>query len=175
MPGTSCNIPTEQNFANSTVVGQPADTPPAKLFSRVRRRVFWQSTSASLISTDISLPLTFSVETAPTFDEEAIVSPILTYRNSEAVKDYLNRHPDLEDFINRAWPAVVECFGGPVEIVLELLTYPDESAHQELVGWIQSTDTVEVGLERLEQLENTWFLDHMDQVGDRFNFNIETR
>lgn len=104
-----------------------------------------------------------------------IKAPTLTYRNSKAVKDYLTRHPDIEGFIKRAWPALVECFGGPVEIVLELLTYPDESAHQELVGWIQSTDTVEVGLEKLEQFEDTWFLEHMHQVGDRFNFNIEIR
>ena len=62
-----------------------------------------------------------------------------------------------------------------IEIVLEVLTYPDETVHEELVGWIQSTDDVSEGLAKLGRFEDEWFLDHMAEIGHKFNFNIETK
>lgn len=103
------------------------------------------------------------------------VSLKLAYRNPRAVKDYLALYPEIEDFIEAAWPALIKCFGGPVEIVLEVLTYPDEIIHEELVGWIQSTDNVSEGPKKLDRFEEEWFLDHMAEVGAKFNFNIETK
>ena len=138
-------------------------------------RLFPQPKLTSVVTTDISLAASSPSETLPTFNKPKSNILQLSYRDATAVATYLTRHPDLKDFIQRAGPMLIQSFGGPVEVVLEVLTYPDESAHQELVGWIQSTDTIEAGLEKLEQFEDSWFLDHMHQVGDRFNFNIETR
>jgi hypothetical protein len=114
-------------------------------------------------------------ETAPTFIEASLVFPRVSYRNPAAVTAYLARYPEIEDFIQAAWPALAECFEGPIEIVLEVLTYPDEAIHEELVGWIQSTDDIDEGLAKLDRFEDEWFLDHMAEVGSKFNFNIETR
>ncbi len=102
-------------------------------------------------------------------------TPKLSYRNREAVETYLARHPEIKSFIEAAYPALVKSFGSPVDIVLEVITHPDETAHQELVGWIQSTDSVVGGLEQFDRFEDEWFLDHMHLVDDKFNFNIETR
>lgn len=107
---------------------------------------------------------------------EAIFEARVSYRNPVAVETYLARYPEIEGFIEAAWPALVECFDDSIEIVLELLTYPaDETIHKELVGWIQSTDDVDEGLAKLERFEDEWYLDHMAEVGNKFNFNIETR
>jgi hypothetical protein len=130
-----------------------------------------------LVSTDIDLPTPEINETVSTFFFDAHTQttvPQLIHRNPEAVEDFLARYPQIFDFIQAAWPELIECFGGPVDIVLELITFPDESAHEELVGWIQSTDDVIDGLEKFERFEDEWFLDHMDKVGDKFNFNLET-
>ena len=106
---------------------------------------------------------------------DELVSDKIHYRNAKAVDVYLTRHPGIMDFIKAAWPALIRCFGKPVDIVLEVMTYPEEAPYEELVGWIQSTDDVYVGLEKFERFEDEWFLDHLEQVGDRFNFNIETK
>lgn len=84
-------------------------------------------------------------------------------------------HPEIETFIKAAWPALVEYFGNSVEIVLELMYIPDEAAHEELVGWIQSTDAVDEGLKKFGRFEDEWLLDHLDEMEDHFSFNLETR
>lgn len=104
-----------------------------------------------------------------------IAVPKLSYRNRKTIDAYLIHHPEVESFIEAAYPALTKSFGGPVEIVLELITDPDEVGQQQLVGWIQSTDSVAEGLRKLDRFEDEWFLDHMYLVNDTFNFNIETK
>lgn len=130
-----------------------------------------------LVSANIDFsPLDVVSETAPTFIETSSVYPPVSYRNPDAVESYLARYPEVEDFIAAAWPALVECFDDSIEIVLEVLSYSaDETTQEELVGWIQSTDDVDDGLTKLERFEDEWYLDHMDEIGHKFNFNIETR
>jgi hypothetical protein len=121
-------------------------------------------------------PLDIANETVSSFLETNLVFPSVSYRNPAAVETYLARYPEIESFIEAAWPALIECFDASIEIVLEVIIYPaDETIHQELVGWIQSSDDVDDGLAKLERFENEWYLDHMDEVGHKFNFNIETR
>jgi hypothetical protein len=101
--------------------------------------------------------------------------PKISYRNPMAVEAYLTRHPEVKDFIEVAWPNLVRFFGQAIDVVLEVLTYPEEAAHEELVGWVQWAGDVHEGLERLERFDDEWFLDHMAEVETKFNFNIETK
>ncbi len=89
------------------------------------------------------------------------------------MEDYLERHPQIKDFLVGTWPTVAKYFGEAVTIVLEVMTYPAENAYDELVGWIQSTDDIQKGLEKLEQLEDELFQEQIVKIGNRFNFNIE--
>lgn len=104
-----------------------------------------------------------------------IVVPKFSYRNQEAVELYLAHHPETEGFIEAAYPALAKSFGGSVDIVLEVVIDPDETAYQQLVAWIQSTNSVTDGLKKLDRFEDEWFLDHMYLINDTFNFNIETK
>ena len=104
---------------------------------------------------------------------EAIFEIKVTYRNPEAVRAYLASHPEIEDFLEATLPALFRCFGDPVNIVLEVMTYPEEGAYDELVSWIQSTDDVSEGLEKLERFEDEWLSEQLSRVGNKFNFNIE--
>ncbi len=120
--------------------------------------------------------LSQNVVTVPTFTETGLSSPRVSYRNPAAVEAYLARYPEILNFIEAAWPALVDCFGDSIEIKLEVLAYPaDEIIQEELVGWIQSTDDIDEGLARLDRFEDEWYLDHMAEVSSKFNFNIETR
>ena len=99
--------------------------------------------------------------------------PRVTFRNREAVVAFLERHPEIEPFLGSALPVLTKCFDAPIEVDLEVMSYAYESAYDELVGWIQSTDDVDTGMKKLDRFEEEWFLDHMEMVHNKFNFNIE--
>jgi hypothetical protein len=101
------------------------------------------------------------------------IRPNISCRN-QAAKTFLGYYPEIEQFLENSWPALTSHFGDDIAVVLELLTYPEPGGHSELVGWIQSHDDVYEGLDKLERFKDEWFLDHIDEIEDRFNFNIET-
>jgi hypothetical protein len=107
--------------------------------------------------------------------EQEPESARVSYRDPNKVVAYLKRHPEVVSFMSRAWPALIRTFGTPVDVALEVISYPEAHAHDELVGWIQSTDDVYEGLDKLERFESEWFLDHLPEIGNKFNFNIETK
>lgn len=99
--------------------------------------------------------------------------PRVHYRNAWQVRKYLDNHPDIDRFLLKAWPNLIEQFGQNVEVVLELLHYVEEKADPELVAWIQCPDDVDSGIEKLDAFVDNWFLDHMGELSGRFNFNLE--
>jgi hypothetical protein len=118
-------------------------------------------------------PVNETVTTEFPIPEAAATSPRVSYRDYESVRAYLTAYPEIEGFLEEAWLGLVRCFGSSVEIVLEVISYPQDGAYSELVGWIQSTDAVSEGLEKLERFEDGWLLEQLARVGNRFNFNIE--
>jgi len=94
-------------------------------------------------------------------------------RRESKVRRFLLIHSHLIDVLFEAHPFLQKYFGPNPRVELEVISYPDEAAYDELVGWIQSTDDVSEGLDKLERFEEDWFLDRLDQIGNRFNFNIE--
>jgi hypothetical protein len=114
-----------------------------------------------------------SVTTELPMQEPVLTSPRVSYRDYESVRAYLDAYPEIEAFLEEAGPGLVRRFGSSVEVVLEVISYPQESAYSELVGWIQSTDAVSEGLEKLERFEDEWLFEQLTRVGNRFNFNIE--
>ena len=98
---------------------------------------------------------------------------LYSFRNASAVRQFLEAHPNLIELLLEAYRYLQKHFGSIPQIVLELVTYPDETAYDELVAWIQSEDRVPEGLEKLEKFEDEWFLDHLTEIGNSFNFNIE--
>jgi len=112
--------------------------------------------------------------TQPSFIERQDLSHRVSFRNPEAVEAYLAQHPIVEVALYEAAPLLQEIFGASVRVVLEVLSYPEEGSYDELVGWIQSTDDVLAGLEKLEKFEEVWLPEHLDLSINTFNFNLET-
>ena len=110
--------------------------------------------------------------TAHTSFSELPTIPI-TYRNSVTVENYLDRYPDIMKFIQESSASLIKCFGPSVSLVLEIMEYHYDTYYEELVGWIQSTEDVQTGLEMLDQFEDECLQDQINKVGNKFNFNIE--
>jgi hypothetical protein len=132
----------------------------------------------------ISDPVTYSEEQIVHIEWSAsktlrpvdyLALPRVSYRGSREVESFLAQNPEIESFLEAAWLALTKHFGETIEVVLEVLTYPEAGSSSELVGWIQSTDDVYTGLEKLERFKDEWFLEHMAEVDGKFNFNIENR
>jgi hypothetical protein len=97
-----------------------------------------------------------------------------TLKNAPLVEGFIREHPEIVSFIEAAKPYLNKYFGQPLDLVLEVIHYPEPGANDELVAWIQSSYEIEEGLDRLEQFEDEWYLDNMGEVGRYFNINIET-
>lgn len=103
-------------------------------------------------------------------DTSSYGSGQISYRNPETVESYLASHPEIEVFLSESWPGLEKHFGKDVSVILEVMTYPGEESYDELVGWIQSTDQIEVGLDKLEAFEEEWLTEQLRNVGNVFNF-----
>jgi len=97
----------------------------------------------------------------------------ISYRNPEKVEGYLLSYPEITDFLSESWSRLEKHFGKDVRVVLEVISHPGEHPYEELVGWIQSMDQIEVGLDKLEKFEEEWLTEQLQKVGNVFNFNIE--
>lgn len=99
--------------------------------------------------------------------------PKIHYRNAPQVREFLAVHSEINTFLEVSWPVLVKYFGQEVEVVLQVLHYPDEQAEPELVGWIRIDADVETGMQQFDAFEEEWFLDHAHELNSRFNFNLE--
>jgi hypothetical protein len=108
-------------------------------------------------------------------DSKQLVTAQIAYRNSDLVETYLATHPEIPDFLKQVWPSLEAYFGETIQLVLEVMTYPEEVGSNELVGWIQMTGDINEGLDKLEQFEAEWLEEQLRKVGANFNFNIEFR
>ncbi len=99
--------------------------------------------------------------------------PLISYRNIVAAFDFLSKHGDVEPFIESAWPHLLSHFGKQVNIVLEVLVYPEGGPN--LIGWIQSQSTdLDDAMNKYFSFEDNWYLDNLNRVTTKFHFNIES-
>jgi len=94
------------------------------------------------------------------------------YRGKSQVKDYLKSYPALIVFLQDSYKYLVKIFGQTTRYVLELATDPEHD-HQTLFVYIRTPLSVGEAQARLDAFDDQWFLDHVDEIGDRLNFNLE--
>jgi hypothetical protein len=58
-------------------------------------------------------------------------------------------------------------------VTLEVVSDPEVEGVEELFAYILTSLPVNEALARLHRLDEEWFLDQLDRVGGRFNFNLE--
>lgn len=98
---------------------------------------------------------------------------LISYRNPASVEPYLASHPEIQAFLEESREGLETYFGKAVRVILEVIDYPGEHPHEELVGWIQSADPIDVGVDKLEKFEAEWLTRQLQKVGNVFNFNLE--
>ena len=102
-----------------------------------------------------------------------IYKPIIFYRNSEKVENFLALYPDIVKMIKDCWPDLIKYFGESVSVILEVMVHNEEDAYEEIIAWIQSTDEIDDGLNKLDLFLDKWLIKQIETADDTFNFNIE--
>lgn len=106
-------------------------------------------------------------------DWQTVSTVSYSSRNTESVDNFLEQHLKIRHFLEEIKSLVASYFSSPLEIVLDVMTYSKEGEFDELVGWIQSTDDLDTGLEKLEQLEESLDRYQDEEIKRLFHFNIE--
>lgn len=102
-----------------------------------------------------------------------IYEPIIFYRNPKKVESFLALYPDIDKMIKECWPDLIKYFGESVSIVLEVMVHSEKEAYEEIIAWIQSTDEIDNGLNKLDLFLDKWLTKQIETADDTFNFNIE--
>lgn len=102
-----------------------------------------------------------------------IYKPIIFYRNPEKVENFLALYPDIDKMIKECWPDLIKHFGESVSIILEVMVHSEEETYEEIIAWIQSTDEVDEGLNKLDLFLDKWLAKQIEIADNTFNFNIE--
>lgn len=95
------------------------------------------------------------------------------YRNQDAVFNYLSHYPEIRELINESWADLINFFGESVSIILEVMDHNENEHYEELIGWIQSSDNIDEGLDKFDLFLDKWLDRQLEITGDKFNFNIE--
>ena len=101
------------------------------------------------------------------------VAEVFTFRNEPAVRAFLQTCPYLIEDILEAYPHLVKHFGPSPQVMLEVVKDPEsEEDSEQLFAYILNSLPADEALERLDKLDEEWFLGQFDRVGKLFNFNL---
>lgn len=98
---------------------------------------------------------------------------LYTFRNPVAVRRFLLHHPHLIDLLLEAHPYLAKSFGQDPQVALEVVHDREVADWTQLVAYIVTSLPVDQALDELDEFDDEWFLDQVDQAGDLFNFNLE--
>ena len=102
-----------------------------------------------------------------------IYEPVIFYRNQKKVESFLALYPDINKIIKECWPDLIKHFGESVSIILEVMVHSEKEAYEEIIAWIQSTDEIDEGLNKLDLFLDKWLTKQTEIADNTFNFNIE--
>lgn len=100
------------------------------------------------------------------------VKRVYALRDERAVREFLDAHPHLIPFLIEAYSRIRRYFGTDATATLEVIQDP-EADGETLFAYIRTPLPVDAAMDRLDRLDDEWFLDRLDQVGELFNFNLE--
>lgn len=98
---------------------------------------------------------------------------LYSFRDAAAVQRFLQTHPHLIDVLFEAYPYLLKHFRPDPQVALEVVSDPETEGSGELFAYILTSLSVAEARARLDGLDEEWFLDQLDRVGDLFNFNLE--
>jgi hypothetical protein len=88
--------------------------------------------------------------------------------------DLKDTHPGLIEVLMEAWPYLSKHFGPHPMVSLEVVHDPTSPDVDQLFAYIHTSLAADEALDKLDELDEEWFLSRADKVGALFNFNLAT-
>jgi hypothetical protein len=94
-------------------------------------------------------------------------------RDSARVREFISRNAGLAGLLLEAYRQIEVYFGTNPPVALEVVSDPEAEDFEELFAYIITSLEPGEALARLEELDESWFLDQLDRAGGKFNLNLE--
>jgi hypothetical protein len=101
------------------------------------------------------------------------IEEMYSLRHAATVRRFLHVYPHLIQVLLEAHVYLQKYFGPDPQVALEVVSDPEVEGLEELFAYILTSLPVDEALARLDKLDEEWFLDQLDRVDGRFNFNLE--
>jgi len=98
---------------------------------------------------------------------------IYEFLNPFEVRGYFLDYPFLIELLFEAFPEIERFFGRNPRVVLKVVKDPDIEGEEQLFAYIHTALSAEEALNRMDRLDEEWFLDKIDYTEGKFNLNIE--
>jgi len=96
---------------------------------------------------------------------------IYSFRQDEAVKRFLEKNSAIVLLLLEAKSVRDHFFGTGIDISLEVVSDPEATNNSQLFGYIHTPGLPpDVALERINAMDEAWFLKKFEQTGGQFNF-----
>jgi hypothetical protein len=97
-----------------------------------------------------------------------------TFRRPEEVVDFLLRHSSLLEILEKAPEQIQRHFGDAISsLVLEAVKDPETEDDEELILFIQTALPIDQALQRLDRLDDTWWLETGSRTQGNLGMNLE--
>ncbi len=101
------------------------------------------------------------------------VEKLYVFRRPLEVKEFLAAHPFLEPLLVEAYDKIGDYFEPHPEVVLEVVTDPEAIDDQELFAFIRTGLPPQEALEKLDLLDEDWWLYAGDQTDGKLCIHLE--
>jgi hypothetical protein len=95
------------------------------------------------------------------------------FRRPSEVKEFLEASPFLKPLLVEAYERIGNCFGPKPEVVLEVVTDPEADDDRQLFAFIQTSLPSEQALDKLDRLDDDWWLDAADRSEGKLCLHVE--
>ncbi len=89
-----------------------------------------------------------------------------------AVSRFLDDNPYLIPVLNEAYSAIETVFGAGARVELEVTTDPEIADLVKLFGYIMTGLPVTEAFSKLNEFDDTWFLDNLSRAKGKLNFDL---
>ena len=101
------------------------------------------------------------------------LTALYTFRDRETVVDFLATPPHLVPLLVEARPEIARYFGPETPVVLEVIPDREAEGYSDLFAFIQTALPTTEAAERLDQLDEEWWLEALDRARCNLTIDIE--
>ena len=102
----------------------------------------------------------------------AIVQWYIVYE-PDLVSGFVRQRPAITKILLDAIDIIPDYFGSNANVFLELVNDTEFGDDKQIFAYIRTSMSAKDAGQQLEQFDNDWFLQRIDQVDGEFNFNLQ--